>query len=313
MKKFFQKYLFFVKNLWHRFLVIKNKIYAKTHRSLKGWFERKYKKNFNRKINFEDPKLFSEKLYLQMMTFSNPLGKTLVDKIEVKNYFKTKNLSKYITPTYACFDKANQIRFDNLQNEFVIKCNHDSGSTFIVNKSKNSIKDRDGRNYSFKRMKRSLRACLKTSTYYQGFEAQYKDVVPRILVEELIKPENGEFLADYKIFCNYGRPVFIYIVVGRTNKGEKTIFVDKDFNLIWTNSEEYKNDYKRFKPDLLDEMFEFASKISTEFQIARVDLYYTKSLGIRFGEIAFSHYGGTNTGASYPDYENDLKLGGMLK
>ncbi len=313
MKKFFQKHFFFVRNWWHSFLVFKNKLYFKTHKSLKKWFEKKYKKNFGRKIDFDNPKLFSEKLYLQMMTFNDPSGSTMVDKIAVKEYLIKQGFSKYVTPNYACFDSEKDIDFTNLPNEFVIKCNHDSGSTYLVNKELKLIKDRDGRNYSFKKMKKYLRIALKTSMYFQGFEGQYKDVKPRLLTEELIKTDKNEFLADYKIFCNYGKPVFIYIVAGRSKNGEKTIFVNEKFELIFTNSEEYKDNYKQFKPERLDEMLEFASSISKKYRIARVDLYHTKSLGIRFGEIAFSHYGGTNTGASYPDYDNDLKIGGMFE
>ena len=313
MKKFFQKHLFFVRNLWHTFLVFKNKLYFRTHKSLKKWFEKKYRKNFGRKPNFDNPLLFSEKLYLQMMTFNVELATTLVDKIAVKNYLCEKGFSRYVTPTFKVFESANKIDFFSLPNEFVIKCNHDSGSTFLINKAKNTIKDRDGRNYSFKKMKRYLKKSLATSMYFQGFEQQYKDVVPEILAEELIKTNEGEFLADYKIFCNYGSVIFIYIVVGRSNKGEKTIFVDKDFHLLYTNSPEFLDNHEQFKPEKLDEMIKFASEISKTFRIARIDLYYTKSLGIRFGEIAFSHYGGTNTGASYPPYDIDLLIGGMFK
>jgi len=313
MKKFFQKYLFFARNWWHSFLVFKNKLYFKTHKSLTKWFVKKYKKNFGRKPNLADPSLFSEKLYLQMMTFDVEIATTLVDKITVKEFLNERGYSKYVTPTYKVFDSVDEIDFSSLPNEFVIKCNHDSGSTYLVNKESGTIRDRDGRQYSFKKMKRYLKKTLNTSVYFQGFEKQYKDVVPKILTEELIKTSKGDFLADYKIFCNYGSPVFIYIVVGRTNKGEKTIFVDKDFNLIYTNSPEYVDNYKQFKPEKLEEMIKFASDISKEFKIARVDLYYTKKLGIRFGEIAFSHYGGTSTGASFPDYDSDLLIGGMFK
>ena len=75
----------------------------------------------------------------------------------------------------------------------------------------------------------------------------------------------------------------------------------------------YSQDYKDFKPDAFKEMLDFACQISKQFEMARVDLYYTKTLGIRFGEIAFSHYGGTNTGTSYPDYDSDLLIGGMFQ
>lgn len=312
MKRFFARHFYFVRNWWHTFLVIKNKIYFRTHKSLKKWFIQKYKKNFKRKPNFDNPSLFSEKLYVQMMKFNHPNGPILVDKIAVKDYLIKQGYSEFVTPTLACFKSQNDLDFAQLPNEFVVKCNHDSGSTYLVNKELNQIKDRDGRSYSFKKMKKFLGKSLRTSMYFQGFEKQYKDVVPQILVEEMIKTENGEFLSDYKIFCNYGKPVFVYIVVGRSNKGEKTIFLDSSLNLIYTNSLEFKNDYKRFIPQDIKKMLDFASKISKEFKIARVDLYYTKSLGIRFGEIAFSHYGGTNTGASYPDYDADMKIGGMF-
>lgn len=312
VKKFASKHLFFLREPYHRFLVKKNMNYYKKHSDLTDWFENKYKKNFGRKPDFVSPSFFSEIVYCQMKDFNHPLGPTLVDKIEVKEYLRRIGFSKYLTKTIAVFDNADDVCFNDLPNEFVIKCNHDSGSTFLVDKSTNSIRDRDGRLYSFKKMKSNLKKMLKTSMFYQGFESQYKDVRPRILTEELIKTNEG-FLKDFKIFCNYGVPKFIFIVLDRNDSGEKTVFVDVDFNILWASSSSItQKEVESIKPFCFQEMVSFASSISKDFKLARIDLYCVNNEIIRFGEIAFSHYGGTQTGSSYPDSEADLLMGRML-
>lgn len=304
--------IYFVRPFYHKCLVLKNYFWYVIHRhNYVKYFINKYKKNFKNNLNYHVPIKFSEKIYYCMMYLNRKEWYPLVDKIEVKNILIKFGYSAYVTKTLKVLN--NKFTLNDLPNECVIKCNHDSGSTYLINKDRGEFKDRDGRNVSFRKMKHNLKQFIKTSTFYQGFEIQYKLIKPRIFCEEILKSSDNCFLADYKIFCNYGKPILIYCVVGRNENGESTFYTDCDFKFLYSNKKLNQKEINIYKPKKLSEMLNFASSISSNYPIARVDLYYFGKNIIKFGEIAFSHYGGTKAKDAWPNERYDIKFGSMFK
>ena len=56
------------------------------------------------------------------------------------DFLKENNLDKYLINCLGVYDKFDDIDFDKLPNQFVLKCTHDSG-TVIVCKNKNQLEN----------------------------------------------------------------------------------------------------------------------------------------------------------------------------
>ena len=95
-----------------------------------------YKIKFGKKLNLDNPQTYSEKLQWLKLYDRKPIYTTMVDKYEVKKYVADIIGEEYIIPTLGVWDKFEDIDFDSLPEQFVLKCTHDSGGLVICkNKS----------------------------------------------------------------------------------------------------------------------------------------------------------------------------------
>ena len=88
-----------------------------------------YFAKFKKLCNFKNPKTFSEKLQWIKLYDHNPKYTNMVDKFEAKKYVSKIIGREYIIPTLGVYDSFDNIDFDKLPNQFVLKCTHDSGGT----------------------------------------------------------------------------------------------------------------------------------------------------------------------------------------
>ena len=134
-----------------------------------------YRMRTGKKLNLESPKSFQEKM--QWMKFHNtdPLYSTLVDKYEVRKFVSDRIGDEHLIPLLGVYDTFEEIDFNKLPNQFVLKSTHDSGSVIIC-KDKNS--------FDYKKAQKKLNKSLKTKYYYVGREYPYKNVRPRIVAEQ---------------------------------------------------------------------------------------------------------------------------------
>lgn len=256
---------------------------------------------FGRKriLNLKSPKRFNEKLQWLKLNCKRQDYTQKVDKYEVKKIVADIIGEEYIIPTLGVWDNFDDIDFDSLPNEFVLKCTHDSGGLVICkNKSELDIE------YARKKINKSL----KKKYFYEHREYPYKDVKPRIIAEKYMADETGWQLKDYKIFCFHGEPKFIEVDYDRY-VGHKLNVYDLDWNFIdfYMTSPNDKN-VKIARPERLDDMLELARKLSKDDLFVRVDFY---SIGdkLYFGELTYCP--GCGMIDFHPD-EYDYKLGEML-
>lgn len=240
-----------------------------------------YKAYMGKELNLQDPKNYNEKLNWLKLYDRKPLYTTLVDKLAVKDYVAQKIGSEYIIPTLKVYDSAGQIILEDLPEQFVLKCNHDSGS-FVICKDKET--------FDFEAAKQKLTACLKQDFYLLAREWPYKNVPRKIIAEQYIKDDTGEALIDYKWFCFNGEPKIMYI--GR-DKGEhpSTDFFDMEFNHLPIQILDPPSEVCPDKPVQFDEMKRIASILSKDIPHVRVDFYVINN-HIYFGEFTFFHLGG---------------------
>lgn len=173
-----------------------------------------------------------------------------------------------------------------LPNTFVLKCNHDSGSTKIIT-SKSELTDKD-----FKKLRRFFSRCLKKDFYKAGREYPYKGIKPLIMAEEYMEDcaAKGSSIEDYKFFCFDGKVKMMFVATDRATDC-KFDFFDTEFNHldivnIHPNSEKVIK-----KPNKFEEMKSIAEKLSKGMKMVRIDLYEINGK-IYFGEFTFFHGGG---------------------
>ena len=244
----------------------------------KAYLQIYYFLRFKKFINFKNPKTFNEKLNYLKLYDRNPLYTTLVDKYEVKNYVSKIIGDKYIIPTLGVWDKFDDIDFEKLPNQFVLKCTHDSEGLVIVKDKSKFNKEEAGK---------KIEEALKYNFYYIGREWPYKNVKPRIIAEKYM----GDNLNDYKFFCFNGEPKMMFIASDRGIGKTKFDYYDLDFNHL-DIVQHYPNSSEEIeKPKNFDKMIEFSRKLSKSMKHVRIDFYDVDGK-LYFGEITFFHFSG---------------------
>ncbi len=239
-----------------------------------------------RKINFKNPKGFNEKLQWLKVNDRRPEYTKLVDKIAVREYIKEVLGEEYLFPLLGKWESFDEIDFDAMPNQFVLKCNHDSGSTKIV-KDKSALTKEE-----LAEMKKIFTKRLKKDFFYAGREYPYKGIKPYIMAEQLMTDgENAEkSIEDYKFFCFNGEPKVMFVATDRSADC-KFDFFDMDFNHLDIFNIHPNTDKPIEKPALFEEMKQIAAKLSKGMRQVRIDLYELNGK-IYFGEYTFFHGGG---------------------
>lgn len=249
------------------------------------------------KLNLDFPITYCEKLQWLKLYDHNILYKSLVDKAAVREYIKEVIGDKYLIPLIGIYDKVEDIPWSKLPKKFVMKCTHDSGYVIICNdKSKLDINKK----------KKELKFRMNHSIYWYGREWQYKDIKPKIIIEELMDDGNEGGLIDYKVFCFNGKVKLFQVHTGRFTKHYQQ-FYDINWNLTNISHVDLPttHEYTVPKPECYEEMIELSEKLSNITPHARIDWYYVK------GQLYFSEYT-FHDGSGFVIFENsedDYKLG----
>src|SRR5690606_34737512 len=109
-------------------------------------------------------------------------------KYEVRKYIRELIGEEYLIPILGVWDNFDEIDFEKLPNQFVLKCTHDSASVVIC-------KDKTTFNTDY--AKNILNNSLRRNFYYVGREWVYKNIKPRIIAEQYLVDESLEELRDY--------------------------------------------------------------------------------------------------------------------
>lgn len=260
-----------------------------------------YYLNVGKKLNLDNPKRFNEKIQWLKLYDRKPVYTTMVDKVLAKDYVASIIGEEYIIPTFATYDNPDQIDFDKLPNQFVLKCNHGCGDICICS---------DKTKINNEKIREALREGMKRDYYKIWREWPYKNVKHRIICEKYMVDESGYELKDYKFFCFNGKPEILYVASDRQLKGEdvKFDFFDMNFNHLPVKSAHQNSKRTLKKPDSLEKMKEFATKLSAGIPHIRVDFYDVNG-HIYFGELTFSHMAGL---VPFEPDEWDYKFGELI-
>ena len=257
-------------------------------------------------LDFNNLRTFTEKLQWIKIFDATPLKSRLADKYLVRNWVEERIGQEYLIPLLGVWDNFDEIDFDELPNQFVLKCNHGSGMNIIV---------RDKRNFDKQSAREKFNAWLAVDYgALLGLELHYTRINRKIIAEKYIENmSNG--VIDYKFHCFNGKIQFVQVIgdrdFARHTRYQK--FCDLDYKDIGAMFEDYPHfPYDVPKPKEFEKMKLFARLLSKDFSYVRVDFYEIGGK-ILFGEMTFTSDNGYLPHKRTWTYEKDAEVGDMLK
>ena len=240
-----------------------------------------------------------------MKLYDSTYEKTrFADKYLVREWIKETIGERYLVPLLGVWDRFEDIDFDKLPENYVLKCNHGSGMNLVV---KNNLDKEKARELFDKWMNTNY-------AFRAGLEMHYADMPRKIIAEKYIEEMDGS-LYDYKIHCFGGEPKFIQCIGDRDLKKHTGYQMNYDtewHELDWTFEDYPRFPYEVAKPVCLDEMLDVAKKLSAGFSYVRVDLYEIKG-NVLFGEMTFTPASGNYRYQGSFTRDVDMRLGEMIE
>ncbi|MBR2589953.1 MAG: carboxylate--amine ligase [Clostridia bacterium] len=271
-----------VRSLFARFmLILPDEKYAQ-------WF---YKFYTGKRLDLENPKRFDEKIWWLKLHNRDPFMTVCSDKYAVRQVVKDAGHEDILIPQIGTvYNNADKIPFDSITKEAIIKCTSGSGENYFFDPAKKN---------DIKMIRKRINFALKQNPFWFSREWNYKNIPPRVVVEEVIRDKNGHLPIDYKFMCFDGEPKLLFLDIGLLDENNiynheypRNIY-DMDFNLLPVKEtrENYKGPIE--KPHNWEKMIQVAADLSKPFPFCRVDLYNLDG-DVYFGEITFYHGGGCN-------------------
>jgi hypothetical protein len=236
---------------------------------------------FGKPFNLNVPKTFNEKLNWLKLNDRNPLYTSMADKYVVKGLIIQLGIEGLHTARcYGVWSDFDEINFDELPEQFVLKATHDSsGATVCTDKA----------NFDRRTARKKFKRFLSLNNYWGSREWIYKDIPPRIIAEEYLDDGTEHELTDYKFWCFNGEPKIMYV----TNKGKEIYenFYDMDFVSVPVchgfprRSPEYEC------PVEFQRMKRYAAELSKGIPFVRIDFFSVKGK-VYFGEFTFYDWAG---------------------
>ena len=254
----------------------------------------RYFLRFKRFPNLKNPQDLNDKiLYLKLFSDTSQWTQ-MADKYRVRDYVKSCGLESILIPIYGAWEQVEDIPFDDLPQQFILKANNGDGKGTNVKVDKAKMKAAD-----WQSLRKRLQKWLDTKHIGAlSGEPQYRDIKPMILAEELLPCGEGETsLIDYKLWCFNGEPYSFFICFNRQADG---FHVTADcYDLEWNRHPENIKASPHIivatkampRPSCLDEMIQAARILSKPFPEVRVDLYAVGGKTY-FGELTFTSLGG---------------------
>lgn len=253
-----------------------------------------------KRLNLDNPQTYNEKLQWLKLYDRKPEYIRYVDKYAVRSYVSESIGEQYLIPLLGVYNCVEEIDWDSLPNQFVLKCTHGSGSNIICS---------DKEKLDIKGSKMMLNLWMKKSWFWFGREWPYKNIKPHIICEDYIVDESGIELKDFKIFCFNGEPKLIQVDFNRFIEHKRNLYTI-DWQFV-DASIEYPNQQSFIvpRPKKLDDMLRCARLLSRNMAHVRIDFYSINDQAF-FGEMTFYH------GSGYEKFEPEslgIKMGSWIQ
>ncbi len=267
--------------------VLKNPYKLFVFFAYKGVFERINDKTYlkllyrgiiNKKLNIKNPCDFNEKLQWLKLYNRKPEYTIMADKYAVRKYIGQTIGDDYLIPLLGVWDNPDDINFDLLPNQFVLKCNHNSGTGMCICKDKSSL--------DIDKTIKGLKNGMAENYYTKTREWPYKNIERKIIAETFMVDDSGDELKDYKFMCFNGKVKCIFVCTDRFKSGLKITVFDTQWDKLQIKVCNTENKTDIPKPYNFEKMIELAEKLSQRIPFVRID-FYEVNRKIYFGEITF--------------------------
>ena len=253
--------------------------------------------------NFCSPESFNEKVTARMIFERSPIFTKLADKCAVRQLVSAKVGDAYFVPLVGVYKCIDEIDFDQLPNQFVLKCTHDSGSAMVC---------RDKSKFSVEAATAKIKNHLKMNMYFRKREWHYKDICPKVLVEQYVElyvdADSQSTITTCRVHCFEGRPEYLEIDVQDAQGNDYSNMYDTQWVL-----QPFRVDLKENSPSALaapkqlQEIIRLSEKLCFSYGYSRVDFLLSQD-HVYFSEITLPPNAGRMV---ITPVEWDLKLGSL--
>ena len=254
-------------------------------------------------LEFANLKTYTEKMQWIKLYDATPLKSRLADKFLVRSWVTDKIGEQYLIPLLGVWDNFDDIDFNALPDQFILKCNHGSGMNVVV---------RDKHSFDKQNARERINAWLTQdfSFCWNNFELHYTRINRKIIAEKFMTDGNASDLANYRLWCFGGKPVFCGV-----DNGNLTDLRIDYFDMNWKPNDFENASHPNSEhpeqippPKNFELMKELAAKLAEGFAFVRVDFY---EIGGRvyFGEMTFTPGAGN---FSFKSEGTDEHLGSLL-
>lgn len=251
--------------------------------------DRCYYKSFGVHCNLKNPQNLIEKIFWMELHTDTSIWTLCSDKYRIREYVDKCGYIDYMPKLYGQWDNINDISFDELPKEFVLKANNGCGTVKVIS---------DKGKIDATKVKKELKSWLRFKYGYSNAQLHYTKIKPCIIAEELLKNDFTEYslnsIVDFKVWCINGEPLYVFVAYNR--KGFEINM--QLYDASWKPRPEYltnrcngdlynPTDPLFPKPKCLEDMLEISRKLSEPFSEVRIDFYIVNDRPI-IGEMTFS-------------------------
>lgn len=251
-----------------------------------------YKTIYKRKLNWDSPRTIDEKICWLKLYSDTTLWSQYTDKYTVRQHVSDVGLGHLLVNLYGKWEKPEDIEWEKLPQQFIIKSNNGSGEVLIC---------KDKANADYNQLTKRVRSMMNRKTGSHLYEPHYDAIRPYIIAEELLdtsrQPFGSTSIADYKVWAFDGKPAYIWVCYDRNPHSVKCAVYDTDWNFHPEHSVSTPHyilsDLPIPKPECLQQMLDAASCLSKGFPELRCDFYVVDGK-LYFGEMTFTAAAGFN-------------------
>ena len=239
-----------------------------------------YQHIMGKPLDWDNLQTWTEKMQWLKLYNSTSLKTRLADKYLVRQWVAEKIGQEYLIPLYGVWDNFDDIDFDILPNQFVLKCNHGSGMNIIC---------RDKNNFDFEDARQKLTAWLTVDFGMRFFEPHYCNIRRKIIAEKFMTDGKNPDLTDYKFWCFGGKPAYALFYSDRSTDCRLDYFDMSWKRMNFESSDHPNSDHPEriIKPKSFELMKELAAELCKDFAHVRVDFYEIEGK-VYFGEMTFT-------------------------
>lgn len=239
----------------------------------------KYFHNRGHLPNFSQPKDISEYMLSTMLNPAFDQYAKYADKERVREYVSECGLDHILLKHYGVWDRPEDIEWDKLPQKFILKANNGCANHVIC-------KDKE----KLDKQKAIETLNINIQNGLNSAERHYRAIKPLVFAEELLDTGSDKLPTDYKIMCINGEPDHFFVACEREVSARYETY-DFQWEKLPYTKKEFLPHVQIDRPQHIEELKEYAKKLSHIFPVVRVDFYEFEG-SIYFSELTFSPWGG---------------------